>query len=287
MGRVLKQEAAMPWTSLIVYVDDEADNPARLIEACTLARAYGARLIGVSGCAPETPVADAYGAGILLGEVMAAQQARNETTLKSAEQRFRAAVEAAGVEGEWRGDVGDPTALTLRHLRAADAALVGRDAGGLSAWRAPHPADLAMRAGRPVVVLPPNPIRSMVDAAALVAWTDTRESRLAAQAALPLLKRADSVRVVELCDPEDIDGARIRTQDVVRWLAGHGVAAEPDARAHDDRSGGRRLIDCAEEMGAGLIVAGAWGHARMRQWIFGGVTQTLLTEAPVALMLAH
>ncbi|EGF95259.1 universal stress protein UspA [Brevundimonas diminuta ATCC 11568] len=79
----------------------------------------------------------------------------------------------------------------------------------------------------------------------------------------------------------------MRTQDVVRWLAGHGVAAEPDARAHDDRSGGRRLIDCAEEMGAGLMVSGAWGHARMRQWIFGGVTQTLLNEAPVALMLAH
>ncbi|HBY43138.1 MAG TPA: hypothetical protein DEH03_05535, partial [Brevundimonas sp.] len=104
MGRILKQEAAMPWTSLIVYVDDEADNPARLTEACALASAHGARLIGVSGCAPETPVADAYGAGILLGEVMAAQQARNETTLKSAEQRFRGAIEAAGVEGEWRGD---------------------------------------------------------------------------------------------------------------------------------------------------------------------------------------
>lgn len=277
----------MSWSSLIVYVDDEADNPARLNEACALARAHGARLIGVSGCAPETPVADAYGAGILLGEVMAAQQARNETTLKSAEQRFRHAVETAGVEGEWRGDVGDPTGLTLRHLRAADAALVGRDAGGASAWRAPHPADLAMRAGRPVVVAPPNPIRSMVDATVLLAWTDTRESRLAAQAALPLLKRADGVRVVELCDPEDTDGARLRTQDVVRWLAGHGVAAESDARAHDDRSGGRRLIDCAIEMQAGLIVAGAWGHARMRQWIFGGVTQTLLNEAPVALMLAH
>ena len=49
----------MPWTRLIVYVDDEADNPARLAEACALAAAHGASLIGVSGCAPETPVADA------------------------------------------------------------------------------------------------------------------------------------------------------------------------------------------------------------------------------------
>lgn len=280
----------MTWSSLIVYVDDEADCPARLKEACALARAYGAegrgaRLIGVSGCAPETPMADAYGAGILLGEVMAAQKDRAESALKAAETQFRAA--AAGLDCEWRGDVGDPTELATRHARAADVLIVGRDAGGASAWRAPHPADLAMRAGRPVIVLPPNPRRSMVGAPALLAWTDARESRLAAAAALPLLQRADGVRVVELCDPEDVDGARLRTQDVVRWLAGHGVAAEPDARAHDDRAAGRRLIDCAEEMQAGLVIAGAWGHARMRQWIFGGVTQTLLTDCPVALMLAH
>lgn len=282
----------MTWSSLMVYVDDEADCPARLKEAAALAKDYGAqgrgaRLIGVSGCAPETPMADAYGAGILLGEVMAAQKERAESALKAAETRFRAAATAAGLECEWRGDVGDPTGLATRHARAADVLIVGRDAGGASAWRAPHPADLAMRAGRPVIVLPPNPMRSMVEAPALLAWTDTRESRLAATAALPLLKRADGVRVVELCDPEDVDGARLRTEDVVRWLAGHGVQAQSDARAHDDRSVGRRLIDCAEEMQAGVIVAGAWGHARMRQWIFGGATQTLLTDCPVALMLAH
>ncbi|HAD85320.1 MAG TPA: hypothetical protein DCG71_10830, partial [Brevundimonas sp.] len=91
----------MPWTSLIVYVDDEVDNPARLTEACALAKAHGARLIGVSGCAPETPMADAYGAGILLGEVIAAQQARNEAMLKTARQRFVAAVDTAQVAGEW------------------------------------------------------------------------------------------------------------------------------------------------------------------------------------------
>ncbi|AYG95298.1 hypothetical protein D8I30_08985 [Brevundimonas naejangsanensis] len=281
----------MTWSSLIVYVDDEADCPARLKEACSLARAFGgeggARLIGVSGCAPETPMADAYGAGILLGEVMAAQKERAESALKAAETRFRAAATAVGVACEWRGDVGDPTELATRHARAGDVLIVGRDAGGASAWRAPHPADLAMRAGRPVIVLPPNPVRSMVGAPALLAWTDTRESRLAAAAALPLLKRAAGVKVVELCDPEDVDGARLRTQDVVRWLAGHGVAAESDARAHDDRPAARRLIDGAEEMQAGLMIAGAWGHARMRQWIFGGVTQSLLIEAPVALMLAH
>jgi nucleotide-binding universal stress UspA family protein len=277
----------MTWSSLIVYVDDEADNTQRIEQAAALAKAHGAHLIGVSACAPETPVADAYGAGILLGEVLMEQHERAENALKGAEGRFREIATRAGVSCEWRADVGDPTSLLIRHARAADVLIVGRDAANASGWRAPHPADLAMRAGRSILIVPPNPARSVVGAPVLLAWTDSRESRLAAVAAIPMLREAESVRVLELCDPEDMDGARMRTADVVAWLTRHGVKAEGEARAHDDRSAGRRLLDCAAEMKAGVIVSGAWGHARMRQWIFGGVTQTLITESPVALLLAH
>lgn len=277
----------MTWSSLIVYVDDEADNIQRIEQAAALAKAHGAHLIGVSACAPETPVADAYGAGILLGEVLIEQHERAEKALKGAEARFREIATRAGVSCEWRADVGDPTSLLIKHARAADVLIVGRDAANASGWRAPHPADLAMRAGRSILIVPPNPARSVVGAPVLLAWTDSRESRLAAVAAIPMLREAESVRVLELCDPEDMDGARLRTADVVAWLTRHGVKAEAEARAHDDRSTGRRLLDCAAEMKAGAIVSGAWGHARMRQWIFGGVTQTLITESPVALLLAH
>lgn len=277
----------MTWSSLIIYVDDEADNTQRIEQACEMAKAHGAHLIGVSACAPETPVADAYGAGILLGEVLIEQHERAESALKGAETRFREIATRAGVSCEWRADVGDPTGLLTHHARAADLLIVGRDAANLSGWRAPHPADLTMRAGRPVMILPPTPARPVGGAPVLLAWTDSRESRLAAQMALPLLKQAEGVRVVELCDPGDMDGARLRTADVAAWLIRHGVKAEADARAYDDRSAGRRLLDCAAEMKAGAVVSGAWGHARMRQWIFGGVTQTLITECPMALLLAH
>lgn len=277
----------MTWSSLIVYVDDEADNIQRIEQAAALAKAHGAHLIGVSACAPETPVADAYGAGILLGEVLMEQHERAENALKGAEARFREIATRAGVSCEWRADVGDPTSLLIKHARAADVLIVGRDAANASGWRAPHPADLAMRAGRSILIVPPNPARSVVGAPVLLAWTDSRESRLAAVTAVPMLREAETVRVLELCDPEDMDGARLRTADVVAWLTRHGVRAEAEARAHDDRSAGRRLLDCAAEMRAGAIVSGAWGHARMRQWIFGGVTQTLITESPVALLLAH
>lgn len=277
----------MTWSSLIVYVDDEPDNIQRVEQAVALARAHGAHLIGVSACAPETPMADAYGAGILLGEVLTAQHERAESALKGAEGRFREIATRSGVSCEWRADVGDPTSLLVRHARAADVLIVGRDAANVSGWRAPIPSDLTMRAGRSVLIVPPKPAQPVAGAPVLLAWTDSRESRLAAVAAIPLLREAESVRVLELCDPGDTDGARLRTADVAAWLKRHNVKAEAEARAHDDRAAGRRLLDCAAEIKAGAIVSGAWGHARMRQWIFGGVTQTLITESPVALLLAH
>ena len=149
----------MTWSSLIVYVDDEPDNTQRIEQACDLAKAHGAHLIGVSACAPETPVADAYGAGILMGEVLTAQHERAESALKGAEERFRDLATRAGVSCEWRADVGDPTSLLVKHARAADVLIVGRDSANASGWRAPIPSDLAMRAGRSILIVPPNPAR--------------------------------------------------------------------------------------------------------------------------------
>ena len=277
----------MSYATLVVYVDDEPDNEARIALACELARVWGAHLIGVSACEEATPISDAYGAGILMGEVVAVRQERAEAELKAAEERFLKLTQAMGVAAEWRGDVGPPTPVTLRHGRAADVLIVGRDAGTASPWRAPHAADLVMRAGRPVLIVPHNPVRPAVGSAAMVAWTESREARLAVQTALPLLRAASKVTVVELAEPDGVETARLHVADVAAWLVRHGVMAEGVARAQDDRATGRRLLDCAGELEAGLIVSGAWGHSRMREWIFGGVTQTLLTESPVALLLAH
>lgn len=277
----------MSYATLVVYVDDEPDNEARIALACELARVWDAHLIGVSACEEVAPISDAYGAGILMGEVVAVRQERAEAELKAAEQRFRDLTRTMGVEAEWRADVGPPTPVTVRHGRAADVLIVGRDAGTASPWRAPNAADLVMRAGRPVLIVPPNPVRPPVGGPAVVAWTDSRESRLAVRAALPLLVAASKVAVVELAEPEGVDAARLRVADVAAWLVRHGARAEGAAKAQDDRATGRRLLDCVGELEAGLIVSGAWGHSRMREWIFGGVTQTLLSESPVALLLAH
>jgi len=113
----------------------------------------------------------------------------------------------------------------------------------------------------------------------LVAWKDTPEARRAIVDALPMLRKAKDVTVVEIVE-DDVDrpAAMSGVNDVVTWLSHHGVlAAEqvPSERGH----AGAQLERIASEVGAGLIVAGAYGHLRFREWILGGVTKRLVNPS--------
>ena len=146
-------------------------------------------------------------------------------------------------------------------------------------------ADLVLRAGRPVLVVGAAvdklDLRSVV-----VGWKDTREARRALEDALPLLKLADRVTVVEITSGEDVPKARPRIEDVAVWLAKHGVAASARVVASlgDDTA---QLSSIAAELDAGLVVGGAYGHTRLREWVLGGVTRNLLLRPARTSFLSH
>jgi nucleotide-binding universal stress UspA family protein len=121
----------------------------------------------------------------------------------------------------------------------------------------------------------------------VLGWKDTREARLAVRNALPFLKKASRVTTVEICTSDDQDLARGRVRDVAKYLRGHGVKSETDVRVHMAESDAHHLIRVAEEDGADLIVAGAYGHSRLGEWMFGGMTRGLLDEAPFCLLMSH
>jgi nucleotide-binding universal stress UspA family protein len=113
----------------------------------------------------------------------------------------------------------------------------------------------------------------------LVAWKDVRETRRSVLDALPILSAAKEVTIAEI--PEDgIDRshALAHVEDVAAWLSGHGVMATavvPEAGA--DIIG--QLDDIAGNVGAGIVIAGAYGHSRLREWVMGGVTRHLAAES--------
>ena len=145
--------------------------------------------------------------------------------------------------------------------------------------------DLVMQLGRPALIVPAVAGKVSLERV-LIGWKDTRESRRAVLDALPLLKKADHVVVCEIAPEEGMAAARAHVGDVVSWLKRDGIKAEPGAALStgDDAT---RLKAIAGDQAADVIVAGAYGHSRVREWAFGGITKDLLLRADRCAFVSH
>lgn len=148
--------------------------------------------------------------------------------------------------------------------------------------------DMLFKSGRPVMVLPPETSKAPDWDRILIAWNARAEGVRAVVAALPLLCRAKQVRVVT------VDAARSAMghgeppgRELATYLARHGVTVEVCNLDGLGREHSRALSDAAMDFGADLVVMGAYGHSRAREFVLGGVTRELLREARVPLFLAH
>ena len=138
-----------------------------------------------------------------------------------------------------------------------------------------------------MLIVPPEPVLAPTGWPAVIAWKDTREAQRAAAASLPMLRHASTVHVFERCEPGGRDAAIARLNDVVGWLGRHGIAADAHVGPPGPTGIDEDILLFAEAQGAGLIVAGGYGHARLREWALGGVTHELLATAPVCVLLSH
>jgi nucleotide-binding universal stress UspA family protein len=277
-------ELIMTFSSIMVDVDFEPSRDATLRIASHLSTQCDAKLIGIAAAdlpwsfyaqeAPTLAVVDQ-----LRGDIA--------KELASAEKRFRSITTQPARLVEWRSAQAPPSDYVAHQARAADLVVVSarRDGPLFDPFMAQiDPGDLAMRAGRPILVVPPE-AEDLNLKCAVIAWKDTREARRAASEALPLLGKAQDVIVVEVIEDESQrDGAHGRLDDVVRWLSRHGIAAT--ARVFDFPES-EEPVDKLLDYGADIIVAGAYGHTRLREWAFGGFTRSFLSKSPRCVFLAH
>ena len=280
----------MGYAALMVHAEPDAEAEARIRLSAGLADRFGAALVGfAAGAAIPPPVtAPVFGPAMAV-EVLEAEQRRVEAGLRAAHERFRAAAERDGRRTGWRSFLDHPARAMAREARAADLLVLGRGAEAfrLEPYRALDPGDVLMRAGRPVLVVPPG-VSALEGRRILVAWKDAREARRAVSDAMPLLARAEEVLVAEaVADPEEREPALRRANDVAALLACHGAAARGEALEARGRTLADDLLAAAERHGADLVVAGGYGHARLREWAFGGVTRDLLSRCPVCCLLSH
>lgn len=275
----------MTYSTVMVHLDLDESNDARLHVAGDLAEQFDAKLIGIASCQPQPSV---YAEGAFAQTLVRQLEAEANEKLRSLEQRFKTAYQNRIDNVEWRSAYAVPTDYVAREARAADLVVTGADrVGGLSdpLWRL-DPSELVMKLGRPMMVVPPEADRLKL-ASVVVGWKDTREARRAIVDALPLLQRAKEVTVVEIIEDDgDRAAAGCHVADVSAWLGRHQVDACHMVPNHRGDAV-EQLVRHASDIEADLIVAGAYGHTRLREWIFGGVTRDLITKSDRCALLSH
>lgn len=270
----------MSYRSIIVNLGIDAD-PAPMIRiGIDLAQRFGARLIGLA--AADVPPLVATGDGMIYeGEVMQIQHEEIEKQLGELRAAFEKLVPVS-VRREWRQAVGGPTRFLTGSARAADLIVTaGGQAGNV--YRAVDIGSLALAAGRPILVVAGDAdhVRAQT---VLVAWKDTREARRAIADALPLLGMAGEVVVATIDNDADV-GVSKSLADVLVFLELHGVKARTELIV--DNGDGGQLPAFARSIRADLVVSGAYGHSRLREWAFGGVTRSLLEDNAINRFLSY
>lgn len=280
----------MPYSTIMVLLDNSRRAYHRLEIATRLAAAQRARLLGL----PLIPQPDP-GLALLRQQdrgFMDALQARHEAAISQMRHAFEGAADEAPVAVEWRAVAGDPADVVRREACLADLVVAGQsDPDDDEAWIGERFVEsLLLGCGRPVLVVPYAGRFASVGATAMVAWSGTREATRALHDALPLLRLARTVHVV--CAPHDGGAAREREapgEHAVASLRYRGI----DATLHTlpgvagDAALGELLLSRAADLGVDLLVMGAYGHARMREVVLGGVTQTLLGAMTVPVFFSH
>ena len=254
-----------------------------------VARAMAARFqAGVVGVAVGQPMQLAYGDGYVYPDLIDQDRHQLDTDIATAAAEFHAAFAGHAGYLEWRASVvlTSLSGYIVDQARCADLLITGVTSSSLLEDPPQlSTGELVMQAGRPVLIVPGGaapPALSHV----LVGWKDTRETRRAAVDALPMLRKAARVTVVEIAAEAALDDTRGRLDDVAAWLGRHGIEAETlAAPSTGDDPGMLQVI--ASDLGADLVVAGAYGHSRVREWVLGGVTRDLLLHSGRCALLSH
>ena len=273
----------MSYSTLMVHLDLDRSNEVRLQFAGELAERFDSRVVGIAA-ADVQPLYFMEGAAA--EELLEQDRERLKSQIADCEAQFRRVLKARADNMEWRSALAWPTDFVARNARAADLIVTGPQAAAADSASRINTGDLVLRAGRPVLVVPPGAEFLRLNSV-VVAWKDTREARRAVNDALPLLHKAREVIVVELIDEgADKAAAKARVEDVAHWLVRREISASSIAtRALVGVT--NRLTTLAQDEGAGIIVAGAYGHSRFQEWVFGGVTRDLLTQQRCCALLSH
>jgi nucleotide-binding universal stress UspA family protein len=282
-------EDDMTYRSIFVHADDTEPCARRMDYAARLAQRYPAELHG--SYLPSPNELTAYAKAVMSqGEIDKYAQMRVEQR-NAAETAFRNAAQRAGVASvEWDVPARRPIGAAVLRARHSDLAILGQPPRDDS--REDFANELAnavvMRSGRPVLFFPSVGDFSTIGERVLIAWKDSRESARAIADALPILKDAKKVIAVAVTrEADESANERFTDAQLKVFLARHDVAATVRRIAAADIDAGELLLSQAADLGADLIVMGAYSRPRLTELVWGGVTSVMLSSMTAPVLMSH
>ena len=273
----------MEYKDIVVHLGTDNRSAARLDAAIELAEHHEGRVTGVYVVSRRN--IPGFVRCEIPPEVLKRLDTEERTFAEEAEATFAERTARTQVQCEWRLMTGDSVDAVTTSAHYADITIVGqtdpadgRSPGGLADR-------VVLGGGGPVLVWPYTGSCQATAATIMLAWNGSREATRALADALPLLQQAHKVIVFGV---DRNDGRHIPGADVSTHLARHGVRAE--ARHTRTASGihiGDALLSEIGDCGIGLLVMGGYGHRRVRERLFGGVTRDILREMTVPVLMAH
>lgn len=289
------------WSRILVHVDGSARSAVRLRVARAVAHTQGAHVWATLAADPPWQVLPIEtvgdgGSASLLWEAGAERRRAALDTVES--ERARPGPPVHWLEGDGQGAPWPSSRDFAAQALCSDLTVMGQhDPDDAAAWGVPtdfvpHTLAASGRAGLVVPWAGAWDERPQPPAHVLIAWKPAREAAAAVAGALPLLKQARVVTVLSWSNGEALagrdSGDPLRMRRLQVWLSGHGITTRLALQGPAPATGlGELMLSAAADHGADLLVMGCYGHARAREWVFGGVTRTLLGSMTLPVLMAH
>jgi nucleotide-binding universal stress UspA family protein len=283
---------------LVPATGSDSDN-AVFASALTIARAFDAHLdflhVRVDPAAVAATMAmDGTGSVLVTGLVDKIEEEANRRggTARQLFQRFCEREQLAlanspsgarpGPSANWLQAVGDEAHWVTEYGRSADLLVIGRPRGDQGVAITTIERAL-LGSGRPLLIPPTTPLAAFPETV-VIAWKAAPEAARAVTAAMPLLHTAKQILIVTVAEERGIsDDESARLMTTLNW---HGFSASTRHLRPGQAGAAGALLAAAGELGA-LVVMGAYGHSRVREWIFGGFTEHVLRSAEVPVLMMH
>ena len=277
----------MSLSILLVHVDDSPHAASRIDAAARVAANHGARLIGLSVVSRNLMRPDV--ARFLPQSEVNRAMKLGEENARSQLDKFEAIArgyELPGIESRIV-DGGALEALT-QASRYADLVVVSQGQSEVAVDTSfEFPAEVVMQSGRPALIVSRAWQGKSIGKRVAAAWDGSREAARALTDAMPILKKADQVDVLIFnSSKRPLAHGEEPGADIGLWLTRHGVKVQV-RRDTVDIDIGAALLSSVADLGSDLLVMGGFGHSRLRESLFGGVTRTMLETMTVPVLMSH